>query len=78
MRHVKVLTSRDPAFLKTTYPIPLIKLIDHEGYVDKGERFVTKQDAGWTVLVMTESRATIKVRSFADIHSALGAAQRGA
>lgn len=76
MRQVKVVTSRDPAFLKATYPIPIIKLIDHAGFVDKGERFVIKQDAGWTVLVMTESRATIKVRSFADIHSALGAAQQ--
>lgn len=72
-----MVTSRDPAFLKAAYAIPIVALIDHQGFVDKGERFVIRSDASWTVLVMTESRATIKVRSFKDIHAALGAAQRG-
>lgn len=76
MRRVKVVTSRDPAFLKAAYAIPIVSLIDHQGFVDKGERFVVKCKDGWQVLLMTESRATVKMVTTQNIHSALGAAQR--
>lgn len=76
MRRVKVVTSRDPAFLKAAYAIPIASLIDHQGFVDKGERFIVKSPDGWQVLLMTESRATVKVVTTQNIHSALGAAQR--
>lgn len=76
MRRVKVVTSRDPQFLKTAYSIPNLTLIDHQGFVDKGERFVVKSPDGWQVLLMTESRATVKMVTTQNIHSALGAAQR--
>jgi hypothetical protein len=76
MRRVKVVTSRDPQFLKTTYPIPNLTLIDHHGFVDKGERFVVKSKDGWQVLLMTESRATVHVYTTQNIHAAMGAAQR--
>ena len=75
MRQVKVITSRDPAFLKAAYAIPNVTLIDHQGFVDKGERFVVKSQDGWQVLLMTESRATVRIVTTNNIHSALGAAQ---
>ena len=76
MRQVKVITSRDPQFLKTAYSIPNLTLIDHQGFVDKGERFVERCKDGWQVLLMTESRATVKMVTTQNIHSALGAAIR--
>jgi hypothetical protein len=75
MRQVKVITSRDPAFLKAAYSIPNVALIDHQGFVDNGERFVVKSPDGWQVLLMTESRATVRMVTTNNIHSALGAAQ---
>lgn len=70
-----MVTSRDPQFLKTAYSIPNVALIDHQGFVDKDERFVVKSPDGWQVLLMTESRATVRIVTTNNIHSALGAAQ---
>lgn len=73
---MKVLTSRDPAFLKTAYAVPDIRLIDHTGYVETGEKFIERTRDGWEVLVMTPSRAHRWVGSYATIRSAMFAAQR--
>lgn len=73
---MKVLTSRDPAFLKAAYAVPDIRLIDHDGFVNLGERFIAKTGDTWTVYLMTASRAHYKVGSFKTIRAAIFAVNR--
>lgn len=75
MRRVKVVTSRDPAFLKEAYAVPDVDLISHAGYVETGERFIEKGKL-WEVVEMTESRAHRWVGSYPTIRSAMFAADR--
>jgi len=72
----KVLTSRDPAFLKEAYAVPDVELISHTGYVEAGERFVEKAGKYWEVAEMTPSRAHRWVASCPTIRSAIFAANR--
>lgn len=75
MKRVKVVTSRDPAFLKEAYAVPDVDLISHAGYVDEGERFIEKGKF-WEVVEMTPSRAHRWVASCPTIRSAIFAANR--
>jgi hypothetical protein len=72
----KIITSRDPMFLKAAYAVPSAVLIDHDGYVEAGERFVIKSPKTWDVFTMTPSRAHRKVGSYNTIHAALHIAIR--
>jgi hypothetical protein len=72
----KIVTSRDPAFLKSAYAVPDVELISHTGYVEAGERFIEKDGKHWDVAVMTPSRAHRWIGSYPTIRSAIFAANR--
>jgi hypothetical protein len=76
MRQTKIVTSREPEFLKAAYATPYVALIDHAGFVVTGERFIVKTDKAWEVFLMTESRAHYRVGSFNNIRAAIFAANR--
>lgn len=53
---MKVITSREPRFLKEAYQASGAQLIDHEGFVDDGEPFTRWDGKHWIVYRMTPSR----------------------
>jgi len=73
---VKVLTNRAPSFLKAVYPLTHVKLVDHVGFVDGGERFIIWTDGAWTVHKMTTRRVPQFVASYRTAIDAVFMARR--
>ena len=55
-KHVKTVTNRAPEFLKAAYAHQAVDLIDHDGFVDDGELFITWSPKKWRTWLMGEHR----------------------
>ncbi len=53
---IKVITNRNPAFLKAAYANPEIDLQNHAGFIQPCERFI-EWDGSWVIKEMTIERA---------------------
>ena len=69
---IKTITQRDPIFLKTAYKHDhLIDLMNHEGFVDEGERFLRYDQGLWKLYKMTADRAPRLYGRFKTLHTAV-------
>lgn len=59
---LKAICNRDPAFLKTVYPLP-IDLVDHERHIQAGHKYLT-YDGRWRVWRMTAQRVPLPQGAF--------------
>ena len=69
MKTIKVVTHRDPKFLKATYPHPQVELVNHEGFVGV-EHFITF-DGHYRLWKMTPERVPIPKGRFEYLNDAI-------
>lgn len=71
---IKVITDRNPWFLQTTWAIPDIDLVPHEGAVEPGEKFIVWRRKLWHVYKMNRDHVPIPCGRFDNVHAALNKA----
>jgi hypothetical protein len=67
---IKVITSRNPAFLKATYACPEVDLQNHDWFVEPMEKFIT-WDGEWVVKVMLPERVARFCGRYPELRTAL-------
>jgi hypothetical protein len=67
---IYAVTNRDPLFLKEAYKHPDIQLINHEGFVPPGQRYIT-WDGQWRLWKMLPERVPIPQGRFKTLNTAI-------
>jgi len=67
---IYTVTNRDPLFLKEAYKHPDIQLINHEGFVPPGQRYIT-WDGQWRLWKMLPERVPIPQGRFQTLNTAV-------
>jgi hypothetical protein len=69
---VKAITQSDPTFLKTVYKHDsLVDLVNHERFVDIGERYIVYTQKMWRVYKMGKDRNPRLCGYFTNLHLAV-------
>lgn len=69
---IKTITNRDPKFLKDAYKHDhLIDLMNHESFIDDGEKFLRYEDGIWKLFKMPKDRFPRLYGRFKTLHSAV-------
>lgn len=72
---VKTITQSDPTFLKTVYKYDsLVDLVNHERFVNTGERYIVYAQNMWRVYKMGKDRNPRLCGYFPNLHLAVAKA----
>lgn len=67
---IYAVTNRDPMFLKETYKNPDIELVNHEGFIPSGIRYISF-DGNWRIWKMLPERVPIPQGRFDTLNAAI-------